>query len=103
MERVGRVTRTSSPRTFARPAYSLHGTCRKGDPNVELPNVRSARLRSSLEHVGRVTQTSSPRTFARLWPSWSTPGGNPSVEPPSVRSARFRAHRCMGDFYPIFE
>src|SRR6266508_1576129 len=83
-----RVTRTSSPRSFARPAYGLHGTCRKGDPNVEPPNVRSARSRSSLEHVRRVTRTSSPRTFAR--PAYGLHGtcwkGDPNVELPNVRS-----------------
>src|SRR6266540_889785 len=66
MEHAGEETRTSSPRAFGRLACGSHGARRKGDPSVELPSVR----------------------LARLWLSWSTPGGNPSVEPPSIRSAR---------------
>src|SRR5207237_10528866 len=58
----------------AGPVIVLIGTRRTRDPNVELPHVRWARSRSSLEHAVEVTRTSSSRTFARLWPSWSTPG-----------------------------
>jgi len=43
----------------------LVGTRRTGDPNVELPNVRSARSRSSWSTPGRKARTSS-RTFDRL-------------------------------------
>src|SRR5438105_12665495 len=90
MEHAGRVTRTSSSRTFARPAHGPHGTRRKGDPNVEPPNVRS--LVALMEHDGRVTRTSSPRAFVRLAydPHGARRKGDPIVEPPSVRSARLR-------------
>src|SRR6266542_7020438 len=127
MEHAGEETRTSSPRAFGRLACGSHGARRKGDPSVELPSVRLARLwlswstpdgNPSVEppsvRSARLWLSWSPPDgnpsveppsvrSARLWLSWSKPDGNPSVEPPSVRSAHFRAHRCMGDFYPIFE
>src|SRR6266542_1999080 len=81
MEHAGEETRTSSPRAFGRLACGSHGARQKGDPSVELPSVRSA----------------------RLWLSWSTPGRKPERQAPERSVGSFRAHRCMGDFYPIFE
>src|SRR6266498_1229571 len=53
MEHAGGVIRVSSTRANSRLTYGPHGARRKGNPNVEPPSIRSA----------------------RLWLSWSTPGG----------------------------
>src|SRR5205814_1135067 len=90
------------PRTFARPAYGLHGTCRRGDPNVELPNVRS--LVALMEHAREENPNVEPSVRStRSWLSWSTPDGNPSLEPPSVRSARLWLSWSTPDGNPSVE
>src|SRR5207244_4159675 len=44
MEHAGRETRASSPRAIGRLACGSHGARRKGNPSVEPPSDRSARL-----------------------------------------------------------
>src|SRR6266540_2048714 len=85
MGHAGRVTRTSSSRTFARPAYGPHGTRRKGDPNVEPPNVRSARLRPSWSTPEGESGRRAPERFGRLacGPHGARRKESPDAEPPS--------------------
>src|SRR6266542_3157704 len=100
--------RASSPRAIGRLACGPHGARRKGNPSVEPPSDRSARLWPSwstpegkperrapersfgslvalMEHAGRETRASSPRAIGRL------------------ACGSYGARRSMGDFYPIFE
>src|SRR5207237_8334549 len=90
MEHAGTGTLASSPRAIGRLACGPHGACRDGNPGVEPPSDRSARLRPSWSTPERESRHRAPeRSVGSLAALMEHAGmGIPSTEPPSDWAAR---------------